>query len=249
MTEVKVAGGSKNRLILSVVAGTVVVFGSLFVMRGRQAQSRSACPVTDYQPMCVVDYMLPSSFDALPKEVRADWTEVQSRTLKTFLQPGIGFRFRIGSEGEFQILESRARQAAVRQELRDPMWGGKSLSSKVRFGVLEKAVAGADVSKAGRAKAISGRKASCDPENPWVLGLYNEPNLRRCLRALFLLENLSEFNSETQKLFHGSTIRYADGSTGPLSLVRKGINDSDRSKVVDTVRTLDTRARASSGYR
>jgi hypothetical protein len=128
------------------------------------------------------------------------------------------------------------------------MFAGSVPKLDVRFGKVQQAALDADTSKAGRAKGIAGRKASCDPANPWVLALFSEPDLRRCLRAIFLLENRSEFNSRTQKLFDAK-IQYSDGSIDSLSLERVGNTDSDRAAVLKKVRALDDKARSLGGFR
>jgi hypothetical protein len=246
-------GGSprskKLTLLGGMIAGITLLVGAGWAFRSHQTASRPACPISEYQPLCVLDYMLPASFDALPKTIQTNWKTEQARTLKAFSQPEIGFRFRVGSEGQLEILESRARQGAVRQELRDPMFAESGPKLDVRFGKLQQSALDADTSKAGRAKGIAGRKASCDPANPWILALFNEPELRRCLRAIFLLENRSEFNSRTQKLFDGAKIQYSDGSTDSLSLERVGNTDSDRAAILKKVRALDEKARALGGFR
>jgi hypothetical protein len=245
-------GPPRSKKLLSlggVVVGISLLFGAGWAFRSHQTASRPACPISEYQPLCVLDYMLPASFDALPKTIQTNWTTKQARTLKAFSQSEIGFRFRVGSEGQLEILESRSRQGAVRQELRSPMLAGSVPKLDVRFGKVQQAALDADTSKAGRAKGIAGRMASCDPANPWILALFNEPELRRCLRAIFLLENRSEFNSRTQKLFDEAKIQYSDGSTDSLSLERVGNTDSDRAAVLKKVRALDNKARSLGGYR
>ena len=97
-------------------------------------------------------------------------------------------------------------------------------------------------------KSPKDNKPSCDPTNAWTLLKLRKEPLRRCLRTMFLLDMTDTFNERTQKLFENQTMKYSNGTTGPLSLKREGLTDSDRGKVVSAVKAIDAKARALGGY-
>jgi hypothetical protein len=101
-----------------------------------------------------------------------------------------------------------------------------------------------------RARYVESRLGpACDISKPGRLAELKEQQLRRCIRSAYLLQAAPEFNARTQKLFKAVTVKYANGTTGPLSLKRPGLTDADRKKVLSEVAKIDAMARSLGGFR
>jgi hypothetical protein len=193
------------------------------------------------EDQCIGGYSIISSYDALPIVNQKELLALQEK-LPYF---GKGFVGRVDG-GQFRIAGSWPHRSSVIADIdttatfdRLELW--PTVHNFLRE--LEK-----PFNKEAKNKSSKINEPSCDPTNAWTLLKLHEEPLRRCLRTMFLLEMTHTFNDRTQKLFENQTIKYADGTKGPLSLTRKGNTDSDRSKVVAAVKAIDNKARALGGY-
>ena len=204
------------------------------------------CPAPVSAGDCVLGFVIPSSLDALPVKFQ---TAISGRLSKDLVVSGDlkGYSFRIDAQGQLRLDGTPAVQDEVRTALYYLDSKGTGLGAGSRLRGLE-----ASTEKAKDAEVVQqtkGRKASCEPGKPFVVALFPEEPLRRCLRTMFLLENVGEFNARTQALFRSQKMTYSDGTVGPLSLDKPGLTDVDRANVVRAVKIIDTKARALGGFR
>jgi hypothetical protein len=176
---------------------------------------------------CLQYMTLPASFDALPKrvqEILREWSET-SPDGYTFDQKGQAFTI---AKTAFEKYGAYFRMWSILQDQHD-------------MTRLENLL--------GAAKPGSKQKAACDLRDPSRLIGMNETNVRRCLRAFYLSFYAPEFNERTRKLFNDVKIRYADGTTGPVSFVRPNLTDADLAKMMSAMERFDARARSLGGFR
>jgi hypothetical protein len=192
--------------------------------------------------VCVTGYSLVSSYDALPVTNQREMFRLQGEL--PILNKG--FMGSVDSQGQFRV----AGKWIQRTEVIVDIEAAASFDYPERWPTVQKFLVEvkAPFYAAAKKKSPKDNKASCDPTNAWTLLKLHEEPLRRCLRTMFLLAMTDTFNDRTQKLFENQTIKYADGTKGPLSPTRKGNTDSDRSKVVAAVKAIDNDARALGGY-
>jgi hypothetical protein len=183
---------------------------------------------------CLNAMIIPSSFDAMPEGFRKQLIE------KYFVEL-LPTRFHIDpqgqviaqSDGKRDVFQSDSFQKvafAIERDgadFLDPLW--------------------TDLSRARYLESKLGE--SCDLSKPGRMFGLSERELRRCLRSAYLLQSVPEFNERTQKLFNAVTVKYANGTTGPLSLKREGLTDADRKMVLREVEKIDAKARSLGGFR
>ena len=237
-------GSKRASLGIALLTGIGAIVG--FRALSASPTTKPICPAATSAATCVLEFVIPSSFDALPTNFRRAVAGRFSEELMVFGDEP-GYKFRIDSEGQLRVAGNLERQEQVHVALYslDPLKTG--LGKGARLAALEASNDKATDEDIG--PQTKGRKASCDPEKPFVVALFPEEPLRRCLRTMFLLENVGEFNARTQALFRSQTMTYSDGSVGPLSLDKAGLTDEDRAKVVQAVKVIDTKARALGGFR
>jgi hypothetical protein len=238
--------GTKRAALLGIALLTGL--GAMVGFRALSASpaTKPICPAAASAATCVVEFVIPSSFDALPTNFRRAVAGRFSEELMVF-GDAPGYTFRVDSEGQLRVDGNLDRQEQVHVALYsvDPVKTG--LGKGARLVALEASNDKATDEDIG--PQTKGRKASCDPDKPFVVALFPEEPLRRCLRTMFLLENVGEFNARTQALFRSQKLTYSDGSMGPLTLDRPGLTDEDRAKVVQAVKVIDAKARALGGFR
>lgn len=230
-------------LLVAVIA---VASGFTYLQAKGSSEELMPCSSRGYfgviEDFCIGGYALVASYDALPKANQRETFRLQ----KLLPISNGGFVGSVDTQGQFRVegdWETRTKVIAdleVTARLNSPeRWPTVQtlLKELVNLAYAE-----------SRDQQPSSSKASCDPTNGWTLLKLREEPLRRCLRTVFLLDQTKTFNDRTQKIFANQTIRYSDGTTAPLSLKRKGMTDSDRAKVVKTVKSLDKKARALGGY-
>lgn len=191
---------------------------------------------------CVGGYSIAASYDALPVDNQRELFRLQS-TLPNGNKGFVGF---VDSEGQFRVKGNWKKRTNVIFDFQITA----VVSSPERWPLIQKPLNDLESVFFLDAKERSPKdnNPNCDPNNAWTLLKLREEPLRRCLRTVFLLDMTNTFNKRTQELFENQTIKYSDGTTGPLSLKRKGLTDSDRSKVVAAVKAIDRKARALGGY-
>jgi hypothetical protein len=194
------------------------------------------------ESVCIGGYALVAGYDALAEDNQRELFRLQVE-----LPIGRkGFVGRVDSQGRFRVDGNWDHRTNVIVDIESAAtfdYPERWPAVQPLFVELRK-----PFSAEAKKKSPKGNKASCDPTNAWTLLKLREEPLRRCLRTMFLLEMTNTFNERTQKLFENQTMKYFDGTTGPLSLKRKGLTDSDRGKVVAAVKAIDTKARALGGY-
>jgi hypothetical protein len=233
-----------GKIALTVACATLVgVSGFLLVSKATRT-SPLGCPRGTVETECVLGFVLPASYDALPKDLQQQLSVVLPKSL---FGPGDGYDFQIDKEGQMRFRNSGRSVETIREEIFhfDRPAGGASFGA--RIATLRGSTAKSTV--ADQLKQTEGRKATCDPKLPFVVALFPEEPLRRCLRTMFLLENVGEFNARTQALFRSQKMTYSDGTVGPLTLDKAGLTDKDRANVVRAVKIIDTKARALGGFR
>lgn len=226
-----------------ICAGLVGMSGFLLVSKTASV-SALACPQGTVETECVLGFVLPASYDALPMDLQQQLSVVLPESL---FGPDDGYDFQIDTDGQMRFRKSRRSVETIREEIFhfDRPAGGASFGTRIvtlRRSTMKSTVA-------DQLKQTKGRKASCEPGKPFVVALFPEEPLRRCLRTMFLLENVGEFNARTQALFLSQKMNYSDGTVGPLSLDKSELTDEDRANVVQAVKVIDTKARALGGFR
>jgi hypothetical protein len=194
------------------------------------------------EDFCIGGYALVASYDALPV---ANQRELFSLQTKLPISKK-GFQGFADSGGQFRVKGNWLQRTHVVVDIHSAasqIYPKKWQNVQTFLAHLDK-IFNADIAK----KFPKNSRASCDPANARALVKLHEEPLRRCLRTMFLLDMTDTFNDRTQKLFENQTIKYSDGTKGPLSLTRKSNTDSDRSKVVAAVKAIDNKARALGGY-
>jgi hypothetical protein len=192
--------------------------------------------------VCVGGYYVVASYDALPVVNQRELFRLQ----KDLPILNKGFVGLVDSLGQFRVKGNWLQRTNVIVDIE----AAASFDYPERWPTVQKFLRdlGDPFNAAAKNKSSKDNKASCDPTNAWTLLKLREEPLRRCLRTVFLLDMTNTFNERTQKLFENQTIRYSNGTTGPLSLKRKGLTDSDRNKVMSAVKAIDKKARALGGY-
>lgn len=193
------------------------------------------------ESVCVNGYSLFASYDALAENAQRDLFNPQRR-----LPAGVKrLHGMVDPEGQFRLEGNRSDRTEIVIDT-----GVGTYDRPDRWPAIGQFLF--DLRRPFRnetqQKSPKDNKPSCDPTNAWTLLKLEEEPLRRCLRTVFLLEMTDTFNERTQKLFENQTIRYSDGTTGPLSLKRAENTDSDRGKVVAAVKAIDKKTRALGGY-
>jgi hypothetical protein len=235
-----------SKLAFTGLALLVAALGGLLVLRIGQKTTAMPCSndagLGTIDGVCVTGYSLVSSYDALPVTNQREMFRLQGEL--PILNKG--FVGSLDSQGQFRV----AGKWIHRTEVIVDIEAAASFDYPERWPTVQKFLVEvkAPFYKEAKYKSPIDNKASCDPTNAWTLLKLHEESLRRCLRTMFLLDMTDTFNDRTQKLFENQTIKYSDGTTGPLSLKRKGLTDSDRSKVVAAVKAIDNKARALGGY-
>ncbi len=233
----------KLALVLTIGAiGTVSVIGWSKSRRVTLLPCSSESSFGRIDDFCVGGYSIAASYDALPVDNQRELFRLQS-TLPSGNKGFVGF---VDNEGQFRVKGDWNKRTNVIFDFQI----SAVVSSPQRWQLIQKPLKDLEsvFSLDAKVKSPKDNKPSCDPTNAWTLLKLQEEPLRRCLRTVFLLDMTNTFNTRTQKLFENQTIKYSDGTMGPLSLKRKGLNDSDRSKVVKAVKALDEKARALGGY-
>lgn len=194
------------------------------------------------EDVCVSGYSIAASYDALSEVNQRELFSLRDQL--PILHPG--FTGTVDSQGQFRIKGNRL----LRTEVVVDIDSVTTFDHPERWPTVQEFLRdlGGPFSAAAKKNSPKDNKASCDPTNAWTLLKLREEPLRRCLRTMFLLDMTDTFNERTQKLFENQTMKYSDGTTGPLSLKREGLTDSDRGKVVAAVKTIDTKARTLGGY-
>ncbi len=208
--------------------------------------TKPACPAATSAGDCVLGFVIPASLDALPTQFRRAITGRLSKELMVF-GDAPGYSVKVDDQGQLRLAGNDRKQDEVRAALfyLDPLEIAIGQGARLRsLGASTRKARESDIGP-----QTKGRRASCDPDKPFVVALFPEEPLRRCLRTMFLLENVGEFNARTQALFRSQTMTYSDGSVGLLSLDKAGLTDEDRAKVVQAVKVIDTKARALGGFR
>jgi hypothetical protein len=241
------------RLGVLVLIIAAIAAGSLIVRSRTAAASKFACSAETelgaIEDVCVAGYSLVASYDALPPSNQKELFRLQEEL--PIIKPG--FTGSVDSSGQFRVTGDEFQRKAgerLRTEVIVDVHETASFDNPERWQTVQEFLV--DVkrpfSSEAKKKSPKGNKASCDPTNAWTLLKLSEEPLRRCLRTMFLLDMTDTFNERTQKLFENQTMKYSDGTTGPLSLKRESLTDSDRGKVVSAVKAIDTKARALGGY-
>jgi hypothetical protein len=233
-----------GKIAVAVVCACLVGISGFLLVSKATSASPLACPRGTVETECVLGFVLPASYDALPKDLQQQLSVVLPKSL---FGPDDGYNFQIDEDGQMRFRKSRRSVESIREEIFhfDRPAGGAKFGAQIvtlRRSTMKSTVA-------DQLKQTKGRKASCEPEKPFVVALFPEEPLRRCLRTMFLLENVGEFNARTQALFRSQKMTYSDGTVGPFSLDKPGLTDEDRANVVRAVKIIDTKARALGGFR
>jgi hypothetical protein len=193
--------------------------------------------------VCVGGYSIVASYDALPVANQRELFRLQNELP---IDNKKGFVATVDSQGQLRVNGDWLYRTNVIVDVE----AAASFDYPERWPAVQKFLRelGDPFYAEAKKKSPKGNKASCDPTNAWTLLKLREEPLRRCLRTMFLLDMTDTFNERTQKLFENQTMKYSNGTTGPLSLKREGLTDSDRGKVVSAVKAIDTKARALGGY-
>lgn len=238
-------------VLILIVAATAA--GSLLVRSRTGGPSKFPCSAETelgaIQDVCVAGYSIVASYDALPASNQKELFRLQQAL--PIINPG--FTGSVDSSGQFRVTGDKFQRKAgerLQTEVIVDVNEAATFDYPERWPTVQKFLV--DVKKPffteTKKKSSKGNKASCDPTNAWTLLKLREEPLRRCLRTMFLLDMTDTFNERTQKLFENQTMKYSNGTTGPLSLKREGLTDSDRGKVVSAVKAIDAKARALGGY-
>lgn len=233
-----------GKIGLAVFCASFLGISGFLLVSKANVESPLGCPEGTAETECVLGFVLPASYDALPTELQQQLSVVLPKSL---FGPDDGYDFYIDDEGQMRFEKSRRSPETIREEI----FHFERPAGGARFGarVVTLRRSATKSTSAVQLEQTKGRRASCEPGKPFVVALFPEEPLRRCLRTMFLLENVGEFNARTQALFRNQTMTYSDGSVGPLSLDRAGLTDEDRANVVRAVKVIDTKARALGGYR
>ena len=229
-------------LCLALTIGAIVSFRAFRA----PSSTKPACPAATSAGDCVLGFVIPSSLDALPTEFRK---AITGRLSKELMVSGDvpGYSINGVEQGQLRLGGASREKEEVRTALfyLDPLQNGLGKGARLRsLGGSTRKARESDIGP-----QTKGRKASCEPGKPFVVALFPEEPLRRCLRTMFLLENVGEFNARTQALFLSQKMNYSDGTVGPLSLDKPELTDEDRANVVQAVKVIDTKARALGGFR
>lgn len=227
----------KSRGLLFAACGLIAVAAASIWINGARGRSdRADQRVCLTFGFCLTSMVIPASFDVLPTEFQAELRK------KYFVeQLASTYEFKEDAKGQLYAtlsgkryeLEMSVFQVIERQVENDGRNFG-SLSQdfeKARPRQLDEFGPACDLSKAGRMFGLKDRA------------------LRRCIRSAYLIQAAPEFNERTQKLFKAVTVKYANGTTGPLTLKRPGLTDADRKMVLGEVAKIDAKARSLGGFR
>jgi hypothetical protein len=244
----KVSFRPSRRVLGVALLGAVGVFGTTAAIFWSKSKTVEVLPCSNesrlgtVESVCIGGYALVAGYDAL-----SEYNQRELFRLQVDLPIGRkGFIGRVDSQGQFRVDGNWDQRTDVIVDIESAAtfdYPERWPAVQPLFVELRK-----PFSVEAKKKSPKGNKASCDPTNAWTLLKLREEPLRRCLRTMFLLEMTNTFNERTQKLFENQTMKYSDGTTGPLSLKREGLTDSDRGKVVSAVKAIDTKARALGGY-
>lgn len=238
-----------SRRVLGVVLlGAVGIFGTSAAIFWSKSHTVVQLPCSNesrlgtIESVCIGGYAIVAGYDALSEDNQRELFRLQVE-----LPIGRkGFVGRVDSQGQFRVNGNWDQRTDVIVDIESAAtfdYPERWPSVQPLFVELRK-----PFSVEAKKKSPKDNKPSCDPTNAWTLLKLREEPLRRCLRTMFLLEMTDTFNERTQKLFESQTMKYSNGTTGPLSLKREGLTDSDRGKVVSAVKAIDAKARALGGY-
>ncbi len=226
----------KRNLVISITA-VILAFGGLagvgLTRKHDNSEDQRICLRGGY---CLLAIVIPSSYDALPKGFQ------QKLQTKYFVEDVIDrYSFTNGENGQVEATISGKRYEAeiVIFQL---------IQSQVETDGFDYGPMVADFELA-RPQQLDQFGTACDLSKAGRIFGFNNRDLRECVRSAYLLQSVPEFNDRTQKLFNNVTVKYENGTTGPLSLKRDGLTDADRKMVLREVAKIDAKARSLGGFR
>ena len=188
---------------------------------------------------CLAAMVVPSAFDALPEPMQTfviSKYSVESFSRYTFVKDGKGQLF---AEVDAKRYED--------QFLPFGMLFNRIEKDGLGFERLSTVLFEADYLQSKYADSRT--TSACDLSTTGRMFGLSEKELRRCIRSAYLLEFVPEFNERTQKLFNSVVVKYANGTSGPLTLKLDGLTDADRKMVLREVAKIDSKARSLGGFR